>query len=152
RSGTNTFHGSAFAFGRSQDWAGRNHFNPGPSNGTCVPNPDVPSQCDKLPTELKQFGGVMGGPILKDKFFFFAGYEGLRSFIGNAFGSSVPATGPYSTPNPKFSMVDAINALQNAGVTPSPVSLKLLGCTSGAAVTCTGGLILGAAPRSTTYL
>jgi len=48
-------------------------------------------------------------------------------------------------------MVDAINALQKAGVTPSPVSLKLLGCTM-APVACTGGLIQGASSNTTTYL
>src|SRR2546422_3746360 len=70
RSGTNAYHGSGYPFGRSGDWAARNVFNP-------APNPS-------LPTELKQFGGVMGGPILKDKLFFFGGYEALRSFIGHA--------------------------------------------------------------------
>src|SRR5438309_11147650 len=133
RSGTNTFHGSAYAFGRSGDWAARNLFNP-------APNPS-------LPTELEQFGGVVGGPVKKEKLFFFAGYEGLRSFVGNAFGTSVPATAAYPTPDPRRSMVDAINALQAAGVTPSAVSLKLLGCTLGP-VACTGGLIQVAHPNT----
>jgi len=137
RSGTNGLHGSAYAFGRDQDWDARNFFNP-------APNPN-------LPVELKQFGGVVGGRIKKDKLFFFAGYEGLRSFVGNAFGTSVPATAAYATANPKSSMVDALNALQAAGVTPSPVSLKLLGCTVGP-VACTGGLIQGASPNTTSYL
>ena len=137
RSGTNRFHGSAFAFGRSGSWAARNVFNPAPQ--------------EALPTELEQFGGVVGGPIKKDKLFFFAGYEGLRSFVGNAFGTSVPATAAYTTPDPKRSMVDAINALQSAGVTPSPVSMKLLGCTLGP-VACTGGLIQGAHPNTSSYV
>src|SRR2546426_6922555 len=68
RSGTNKFHGSAFAFGRSGSLAARNVFKPAPQ--------------EALPTELEQFGGVVGGPIKKDKLFFFAGYEGLRSFVG----------------------------------------------------------------------
>src|SRR3989441_2858187 len=55
RSGTNTFHGSGYAFGRDGSWAARNVFNP-------APNP-------ALPTELEQFGGVVGGPIMKDKLF-----------------------------------------------------------------------------------
>src|SRR5216684_6474705 len=93
RSGTNTYHGSAYAFGRDQDWDARNLFNQGPINGTCVPNRDVPTVCDKLPTELEQYGGVVGGHIKKDKLFFFAGYEGMRNNIGNAFVFSIPATG-----------------------------------------------------------
>src|SRR5437870_159994 len=53
RSGTNTFHGSGYAFGRDGSWAARNVFNPSPHPA--------------LPTELEQFGGVVGGPIKTDK-------------------------------------------------------------------------------------
>ena len=144
RSGTNNLHGSAYAFGRDGSWDARNVFNPAPH---AVP-----------PTELKQFGGVVGGPIKKDKLFFFGGYEGLRSLVGNALGTSVPATG--SGLGPANSMVDAITALQKAKVARSTVSEKIFGCTgdtplntTGAVipVTCTGGLIQGASPNTTTY-
>jgi Carboxypeptidase regulatory-like domain/TonB dependent receptor len=137
RSGTNAFHGSAYAFGRNGSWDARNFFNPAPQ--------------PVAPVELKQFGGVMGGPVKKDKLFFFAGYEGLRSIVGNAFANNVPEIAGQPKPDPKNSMVDAINALQTAGVTPSPISLKLLGCTAGSAVACTGGLIQGASPNTTSY-
>ncbi|PYU36297.1 MAG: hypothetical protein DMG31_01430 [Acidobacteria bacterium] len=152
RSGTNNLHGAAYAFGRVDSFDARNIFNPGLTNGTCVPNPGIPSRCDKLPLQLKQFGGVVGGPIKKDKLFFFAGYEGLRSFIGNAFSGTVPATG--SGLGPKKSMVDAIQTLQAKGVKRSLVSEKLLGCTEPTAVTasCTGGYIQGAPANSTGYL
>src|SRR5215469_11342265 len=136
KSGTNTLHGSAYAFGRYVDWAARNFFNPPPA--------------DKLPTELKQFGGVAGGAIKKDKLFYFAGYEGLRSFLGNAIGSSVPELAGQPIADPKNSMVDAINALQKAGVPLSPVSLQLFGCTT-SPVTCNGGIIQGASPNTTSY-
>src|SRR5438132_4139451 len=113
RSGTNTLHGAGYAFGRDQSFDARNAFNPGlDPTGTCVPNPGQPAVCDKIPTQLKQFGAVVGGPIKKDKLFFFAGYEGLRSFIGNAIATHVPATG--SLGDPSGSMLDAINALQAA--------------------------------------
>src|SRR5438874_5296718 len=139
RSGTNTLHGSGYAFGRSDAWAARNYFNPvGP----------------KQPTELKQFGAVVGGPVIKDRLFFFGGYEGLRSFVGNALGTLVPATGSLVgiDPNPPaHSMVDALNVLQASGVTPSPVSLKLMGCTLAAPYSCTGGLIQNAPANTTTY-
>jgi len=142
RSGTNNFHGSAYAFGRDGSWDARNVFNPAPN---AVP-----------PTELKQFGGVVGGPIKKDKLFFFGGYEGLRSLVGNALGTSVPATGslPGDPTRTEDSMVDAIVAVQKAGVPVSPVSLAIMGCPTGAltaASTCTGGLIQGASPSTTTY-
>jgi hypothetical protein len=167
RSGTNTLHGSGYAFGRYVGWDARNTFNPALNpDGTC--RAGVPTiQCDKLPAELEQFGSVVGGPIVKDKLFFFAGYEGLRSKIGNIFVVQAPATGAgLGTAN---SMVDAINCLAfpsvancgtGTGVVPSsavpvsPVSLKLLGCTTGAtssATACTGGLYANAPANNNIY-
>jgi len=151
RSGTNTLHGAAYAFGRSDAFDARNIFNPAPdASGKC----SQPT-CVKLPLTLEQFGGVVGGPIKKDKLFFFAGYEGMRSFIGNAFAATVPALG--SGGGTKKSMVDAIMALQShaPAIPVSPVSLSLFGCPTGtltAASTCTGGLIQGASANSTNYL
>src|SRR5258708_803574 len=136
KSGTNTMHGAAYAFGRYTDWAARNFFNAAPN--------------DKLPTELKQYGGVAGGAVQKDKPLYFGGYEAVRSLVGNAFGSNVPALGSLGG-DPANSMVDAIKALQKAGVTPNPVSLQLMGCTATGA-NCTGGLIQGAHVDTTTYV
>lgn len=59
RSGSNSFHGDAFEFFRNYDLNGRDFFSP---------------VADGL--KRNQFGGVIGGPIKKDKFFFFLGYEG----------------------------------------------------------------------------
>jgi len=139
RSGTNSYHGSAYAFGRNGSWDARNLFDP-------APNP-------VLPVTLEQFGGVVGGPIKKDKLFFFAGYEGLRSFLANAIGTAVPYTGPgQQGPDTRNSMVDAISALEAHNVPVSPLSLKILGCTAGAAPTCTGGYIQNAPSNTTQYL
>jgi hypothetical protein len=137
KSGTNNLHGAAYAFGRDGSWDARNFYNVAPLNGTCTVSAFL-SGCDQLPVQLKQFGGVVGGPIKKDKLFFFAGYEGLRSFIGSALVATTPAT--VSTGDPSASMVDAIKALQAAGITPNAVSLGLMGCTAGPSPTCTGGL------------
>jgi hypothetical protein len=93
KSGTNSLHGSAYAFGRSDALDARNYFNPGLIGGSCLSNAALPSVCDKLPAQLKQYGGVVGGPIKKDKLFFFGGYEGLRSLIGNSFATQIPQTG-----------------------------------------------------------
>ncbi len=162
RSGTNTLHGSVYGYYRSQKWDARNVFTPAPVNGTCVQNTGVPAVCDKLPTQLKQFGAVVGGPIKKDKLFFLAGYEGLRDLIGNIFPFAMPVTGsligqplPPACPTPAdCSMVDAINALKAANVPLSQVSLNLLGCTTGAApanTACTGGLIFNSNATSLNY-
>ena len=148
KSGTNTLHGSAYGFYRSSKWDARNVFNPDP----------VPV----LPTALKQFGGVVGGPIKKDKLFYFAGYEGLRSFVGNAIGTTVPASGKLATGkfDPANSMVDAITDLQTHSVARSPISEAIFGCTgdtpgnvTGALIptTCTGGLIQFDPAGVTTY-
>jgi len=148
KSGTNSLHGTAYAFGRDESWAARNAFNPAPANGTCA-NP-IPHFCDRLPAQLKQFGGVVGGPIKKDKLFFLAGYEGLRSFVGNAIVTGgIPVTDSLGGTNPKLSMADALQAVQAAGLTVSPVSLALAGCPTSlpangspawSSYACTGGL------------
>ena len=68
RSGTNDFHGSAFEFHRNSALDARHFFDP-PSQ----PKPDFTRH---------QFGAVLGGPIRKDKTFFFAAYEGLVERLG----------------------------------------------------------------------
>jgi hypothetical protein len=159
KSGTNSIHGSAYAFGRDGSWDARDAFNSGlDANGTCLLNPTAPFVCNQTPTQLEQFGGTVGGPIKKDKLFYFAGYEGLRDTVGSTFAVQVPQTGAGG--GPANSMVDAITALQNAGVARSIVSEDLLGCTGDnpkqvagpfPAVTCTGGLIANDPANKTLY-
>src|SRR5690242_411638 len=122
KSGTNTLHGSAYAFGRTDSWDARNYFNvPAFADGSCALSSVFTAFCNKTSVQLKQFGGTVGGKIIKDKLFFFGGYEGLRDSIASPFFIPVPATA--SIGDPSKSMVDAITALQKASVTPSPVSL-----------------------------
>ena len=75
RSGTNAFHGTAFEYLRNSALDARNFFDT-----TSAP----PS------FRRNQFGGVLGGPIKKDKTFFFAGYEGLRQALGTTLSATVP--------------------------------------------------------------
>jgi hypothetical protein len=149
KSGTNNLHGTAYAFGRSDALDARNTFNPPlDPTGTCPQDgekPDTDGVCNKAQAQLKQFGATVGGPIKKDKLFYFAAYEGLRSLVSNIFIETLPSTGQ---------MVSAISGLQalgakgpcsatNAGNSTklpnnclSPVSLALVGCTpTGAAFT-----------------
>ena len=71
KSGTNSLHGSGYAYGRETAFDARNYFNP-----TTGANPT------QQPVELEQFGGTLGGAIKKDKLFYFVNFEGLRSAIG----------------------------------------------------------------------
>ena len=67
KSGTNQLKGSAFEFHNNES------LNAKPYNFTAGPAPD------KLPISRNIFGGTVGGPIAKDKVFFFGSYEGYKS-------------------------------------------------------------------------
>jgi len=149
KSGTNQLHGSAYAFGRYDAWDARNFYNvANPISGCPVV---IDGSCLKYPAQLKQFGGVVGGPIMKDKLFFFAGYEGLRSYIAPAAGISSPQLNTAGgnnclTSNGCDSMVDAINLVGPANA--SKVSESILcpnaigqsGASLPAGFVCAGGL------------
>jgi hypothetical protein len=145
KSGTNALHGTAYGFYRSSNWDARNYFNVVSQNGTCLVG--ALAACDKPAAQLKQYGGSVGGPILKDKLFFFANYEGLNDLIGNAFGTTggngVPETGP-SNGDVNQNFAAALQTLVNAGTPVSAISETLAGCTvTGTAPTatanCAGG-------------
>lgn len=148
KSGTNTFHGTAFAFGRDGDpFDARNYFN-------CASNPCAfgQSPSPKNPRTLEQFGGSFGGPIIKDKAFFFGSYEGQRYDVGNQFGGvtspSMVALPTPATPTCTSPLVsgDCANSIPNAiadlvanHVAISAASQKISGCTvTGSTVTCNG--------------
>ncbi len=65
RSGTNQFHGSAFEFLRNDALDARNFFAAAP-----------------VPFKRNQFGGTLGGPIIKNRTFFFVSYQGTRTVGG----------------------------------------------------------------------
>jgi len=109
RSGTNQLHGSAFDFLRNSVLDARNYFNP-------VSEP-------KDSFRRNQFGGTLGGPIKKDKSFFFVNYEGIRQGLGetalptvldaNARKGLLPCSAA-----PGFACDPATN-LANVGVNPA---------------------------------
>jgi len=135
KSGTNQIHGTAFAFGRDGVTDARNFFN-------TVPNA-------KLGRTLEQYGGSVGGPIVKDKVFFFGAYEGQIYDVGNSFGGVTSPFMPSSlsdagnclfvTGDCANSITDAIHDLVGLGITPSKASMQIAGCTptSGLTVTST---------------
>ncbi|HKO18260.1 MAG TPA: TonB-dependent receptor, partial [Acidobacteriaceae bacterium] len=82
KSGTNHFHGSAYEFRHSDANLARDPFTQYPGSGGI--NPDIPH------TMYNKFGGTVGGPVLKEKLFFFGAYEGTRSKQGNSMQLTVP--------------------------------------------------------------
>src|SRR6266436_3740635 len=89
KSGSNSFHGSAYEFLRNEKIQARNFFSP------IVP-----------PLKRNQFGATVGGPIKHDKIFFFADYEGARTRQGTTFNSNVTSiqqlNGNFSAGRPIF--------------------------------------------------
>jgi len=71
KSGTNKFHGSAYEYNRPTITVANDWFNK-----QAQFNSDLPNRPGKLIRNI--FGGAVGGPILKDKLFFFGNYEGQR--------------------------------------------------------------------------
>jgi len=74
RSGTNDFHGSLWEFLRNDAFDATNYF-----------------ASKTEPLKQNQFGGRFGGPVFKDKTFFFGYYEGFRNHQGETIGSTVPS-------------------------------------------------------------
>lgn len=77
KSGTNQFHGSLFEFVRNSAFDAKNYFD----------DPTMPI----APYKQNQFGGTFGGPIFKDKTFFFVDYQGTRIRQAQTFISIVPS-------------------------------------------------------------
>src|SRR6202163_3789819 len=75
RSGTNQFHGSVYEFLRNSALDARNFFD----------GPQIPS------FKRNQFGGSIGGPIIKERTFFFFDYEGIRQSKGITAVTTVPS-------------------------------------------------------------
>src|SRR5580704_4927861 len=81
KSGTNAWHGTANAFGRTDKLDARNPFLTGI-------NADGSTQKQRI--GLEEFGATFGGPVKKDKMFFFLAYEGQRYNVGNPNAFSYP--------------------------------------------------------------
>ncbi len=89
KSGSNSFHGSAFDYRESNYNLARDPFTQGPSQLTPI---------SPFPGGIKsQFGGSIGGPILKNKVFFFGDYQGVRQKVGIADIQTVPTAHLVST-------------------------------------------------------
>ena len=113
KSGTNQFHGSGFEFFRNRHLDAKNFFDepdctPDSIQGTCAPIPRL---------DRNQFGGTLGGPIQKDKTFFFASYEGLRLRQATTREATVPS---------QVELEEANGLLQELGFPQNPATSTFL--------------------------
>jgi hypothetical protein len=127
KSGTNQFHGALFEFNRNTD------FNATPWNSA-----------SKAPYHRNQFGGAFGGPVKRDKAFFFFSYGGLRQVVGQFLsGGVLPSAnerlGDFTADTFKVDMpgtktqVDGTNTSQNCLVAkPNCIPQALLDRTAAA--------------------
>ena len=109
KSGTNAIHGTAYYFRRDKNFDARNWFNKKPD--------------PQKPLRLNQFGGSVGGPIVKDKLFYFLTYEGARHLVGNSESLGSPNLGTLGGDTTN-SIADAEAAL--AAHLPNPIPLSAL--------------------------
>jgi len=82
KSGSNDLHGSGFWFRRTDGTSARNpftQFKPDPVTGRFIPE-----------DRWNQFGGTIGGPVIKNKLFFFGDYQGTRQSSGNTASLTIP--------------------------------------------------------------
>ncbi len=121
KSGTNQIHGTAYAFGRNGAWDANNFFSVKPQA-----------------VALEQWGGTAGGHIVKDKLFYFAGFERQTYTVGNATPMVIPlsvsANGAtnatsISIPDAQADIAAHASTCSSSKYTcsssPNPLSLKL---------------------------
>jgi hypothetical protein len=102
RAGTNAFHGTAFDFFRNDILDARNYFDP----------------VKKGELRKNQFGGALGGRIVKDKAFFFGNYEGIREVAGIPLAVNAPSA---SARQGILNCSQAVGGVQQTGCpTPGP--------------------------------
>jgi hypothetical protein len=108
KSGTNQFHGDAYWFIREKGLDARNYFD------TTLP-----------PFHRNQFGASVGGPIIKNKTFFFADYEGIRQDKSDTFSNLVPSAaargiGPNGQPTVAIVNGNPLPGPGQPGAAPNP--------------------------------
>jgi Carboxypeptidase regulatory-like domain/TonB dependent receptor len=102
KSGTNELHGTAYYFTRNNAVDARNYFDPPPSPPSAL--------------ILHQFGASLGGPIIKDKLFYFVNYEGIRDKVGNAGVTDSPVT---------VSLASQLGGIANSDGSPNSATYSL---------------------------
>jgi Carboxypeptidase regulatory-like domain len=127
KQGTNHFHGDVFEFYRDTFLNTRNYFQ------KAVVNPTTGATQPTSTYHQNIFGGTIGGPILRDKLFFFGAYQGIRQVVPEAGGNVQTFTSAQATGN----FASALVPLAANGNAPAistntiPATVNIAGCTAG---------------------
>ena len=111
KSGTNRLHGGLFEYLRNEKLDTHNYFN----------------RAAKPPFRLNQFGGSLGGPIVKDKLFFFANYEAIRQRQGITQTAFVPTAAFRANLGPELKPAMDMLPLPTGAASPNDARLALFG-------------------------
>jgi hypothetical protein len=112
KSGSNNFHGALFEYFRSDKLDAPNHFDSLRNN-----DDTVSSEGPESKLKLNQFGGSFGGPVMKDRAFFFGSYEGYRVHAGKNLVEAVPSATAWAR------AVPAVATLRPGFLAPNAVIL-----------------------------
>ena len=102
KSGTNNIHGTAYYFHRNAAFDARNYFDPAPEPVAAL--------------LMHEFGVSLGGPIKKDKWFYFVNYEGIRDKVGNPGLTDSPVTA---------SLASQLGGIANSDGSPNSASYSV---------------------------
>jgi Carboxypeptidase regulatory-like domain/TonB dependent receptor len=109
KSGSNDIHGSGFWFRRSDANEARNPFTQSPNQADPVTKRLIPR------SRWQQFGGTIGGPIIKDKLFFFGDYQGTRQTNGVSGLFTMPTNTVRTSCNPGTNATSTTPGFCNLG-------------------------------------
>jgi hypothetical protein len=110
KSGGNTYHGAIFEYLRDDALDARNHFD-----SLRAVDDSVISEGPKSPLSQHQYGGSIGGPIAKNRAFFFGSYEGYRLDAGKNIVEAVPSAAAWAR------AVPAVQPLRSGFMAPGAV-------------------------------
>jgi hypothetical protein len=120
KSGTNKFHGSAYEYFRPSNTVSNNYFNKQAQLES--------GEANRPPKLIRNiFGGEVGGPIIKDKLFFFANYEGERIAESAIVSQTVP-TALYQQGVIQYIGDNSSGGTETDTITPAQVALLDAGC------------------------
>jgi hypothetical protein len=122
KSGTNKFHGAAYEYNRPTLTVANDWFNKASQVGSGEPN---------IPPKLirNNFGGAVGGPIFKDKLFFFGNYEGQRQ-AENQIVSQIAPTASYQQGIITYEGDTSSGAVQTTTISASQLATLDSGCSA----------------------